>query len=178
MQNQLPRTLSYLRRPLNYCGRGRTPGSHVYMDMAAGGLAYEMFVARVCRTGLHYSLAIIDENQALGKVRIDNVILNGAGPTRVDDVMIVGPLDYQLNGPMAKGVWRLTRPPIGRRTGVITKVEPPGNYGWLTCEQTGISVFVHQKQLRPGVYLAPGQRVSFVLGDTGRGPAAFDVGSA
>lgn len=191
MQPQMPKALNYRGRMLNFAGSGRTPGSFVYMDMGAGGVSYEMFLAQVSKTGPHFVLAVSGGNPSLSPIRIDNVVLNsqGVGAPMLGDRMIVGPLNYELNGPTALGVWRITTPPpvpfmvprpMGglRNSGVITWVAPTGSHGFITSDQAGLRVFVHRSSLRPGTYLACGMRVRYLQGDNGKGPAAFEVGPA
>jgi hypothetical protein len=67
---------------------------------------------------------------------------------------------------------------LGRHTGFLKSVHTTGAYAFLTDEPTGMEVFGHKSHLRPGVFFALGRRYSFILGNNGKGAAAFDMAFA
>jgi len=174
----VPRTLPYHGRMLNYSGPGRVSGSHIYLDLSRGK-ALEMFVGEVVQTGTIYSLAQIRGSQTMPAVRVDHAAIHGAGTPTIGMLLLVGPVHYEASGPNSLGAWRLgasSNLKSTRKIGVIARVASSGTYGQI-MDQEGQVVFVHQNHCRPGTF-ALGRRVSFVLGDQGRGPMALDVAVA
>lgn len=180
MSFNLPKSLPFNGRQINFAGKGHAPGSGLYLDNISG-MTYEIFVAVVERTGPAYSLARVADNQAIGLVRVDHAALNGSGLNQVGDTLLVGPLQYATAGPRTHTAWRVqaTRPQRpkanGRPVGMITDVADTGAFGWIIAETSGRKLFVHRSQLRRGAVLSRGQRVTYVEADNGRGPTAFDV---
>ncbi len=179
-----PRQLTFQNRPILLSGRGRASGSFAYLDPQKGQ-TLELFRGCVVQTGLHFSLVEIVDNSALPAVRVDHTLLNGS-IAQVNDELIVGPLTHNPKGPAASGAWKVRsapqrnpnhpsqKPPApNRRFGVIGQVAPIGTFGRI-IDRSGNLVFVHQDQMQSG-QLQVGQQVSFVLGDDGRGPKAFEV---
>jgi cold shock CspA family protein len=174
----VPRTLPYHGRTLNYSGPGRVTGSHLYLDLVRGK-ALEMFVGEVVQTGRTYALVQIRDNHTMPAVRVDHAMLNGAGPGMLGMRLLVGPVHYEAAGPKGDGAWQLgasPRPKAARQFGVVARIAASGTYGQI-MDQEGRVVFVHQNHCRPGTFVL-GRRVSFVLDDQGRGPMALDVASA
>jgi cold shock CspA family protein len=182
MQAHVPPTLPYQGRQLNYAGVGRTPGSHMYLD-ATTGRTLELFYGQLEQLGPVFGLAVVAGNQALGRVRVDNTLLNGH-QAQVGSVLLLGPIEFVPAGPKAHAAWPARLVPSNgdgapaRKHGVITQVAPAGTYGWISDERTGTAVFVHRTQLRRGATLMVGLRVSYVAAQNERGLAAFDVGPA
>jgi cold shock CspA family protein len=178
MGQQMPRTLNYMGRTLNYAGRGRTPGSGMYIDHVTR-VVHEMYPTQVCYTGPSYALTFAEKHQSLGKIRVDNSVLSSSvGTVNVGESLLVGPLNWAVNGPIARWAWRLAtdmKYGVGRRTGFMKSVHTTGAFAFLIAEQMGMEVFGHKSQLRPGVHFAIGRRYSFILGNSGKGPAAFDI---
>lgn len=178
MHAHVPTTLQYQGHQLNYAGVGRTPGSHMYLD-ATMGRTLELFYGQLEQTGPVFGLAVVAGNHALGRVRVDNMLLNGH-QAQVGSVLLLGPIEFAPAGPKAQAAWpaRLVpdrQPAPDRKRGVITQVAPAGTWGWISDERTGTAVFVHRTQLRRGASLTVGLRVSYVAAQNERGLAAFDV---
>lgn len=177
MHAHVPPTLQYQGHQYNSAAQGRTPGSYMYLDPTTGRIL-ELFYGQIEQTGPVFSLAVVAGNQALGRVRVDNTVLNGQA--QVGRVFLLGPIEFAPAGPKALAAWpaRLVspRPPASARaTGVITYVAPAGTWGRLSDERTGTVVFVHRTQLQRGATLTVGLRASYVAAQTERGLAAFDV---
>lgn len=173
----VPRTLSFNGRTINFAGRGRVTGSHAYLDLA-NGKSLDLFAGTVVQTGPIYSLIEIHDNKAMPAVRIDHAAFNGSGPPRNGDILLCGPVAYKPSGPRANHAWQLkaARPKVKRLRGVIGQIAPVGTYGRIIDPQ-GRLVFVHRNSCRNGAFRL-GQKVSFVLTDDGRGPKAVDVAAA
>jgi hypothetical protein len=169
-----PKTVSYRGRHLNLAGSGRSPGSHLYVELLTG-TQYELFSGAVTATGPSYAQVRVHGNAALARVRVAHAVT--PGPLLPGDRVLVGPLAFGAGPPAAAAAWLLglADPPAPRRhTGVI--VEAHGTYGRIR-DGRGRTLFVHANDAR-GVPLVVGLRVSFRVGSTPRGPKALDVRAA
>jgi hypothetical protein len=108
-------------------------------------------------------LAAVVANEALRTVRVDHHLLNGSGPARIGDELIIGPLEFLPTGPRAQAAWRtcLAPPrhrqaqrnvclPPNRCRGVITRVAATGAFGQAIETPSGRPFFVHHSQLQGG----------------------------
>lgn len=179
MQAHVPWILPYQGRQILYSGVGRTPGSLMYLD-ATTGRTLELFYGQIEQTGPVFCLAVVAGNQAVGRVRVDNTLLNGH-QAPVGSLLWLGLLAYLPTGPKAQAAWPARLVPNGqaihggRKTGVLTYVAMSGTWGKLIGEQDGKEVFVHFTQLRRGTTLTVGRQVSYVEAQSDRGPQAWDV---
>ncbi len=185
-----PKTLAcpHCGAQMNLTGRGRAPGSVVYFCSRCVPMLQvkELWLGQVVRTGnLGFGFVQLRGAQALGGVRFlaqdcldpatggqatsqprvgDSVLaLLGDDATQVQKLWRLAPAQPRLNGS-----------PSVRRHGVITTLKTPV-WGFITEMQTGVSWFVHQKDLAGGGILATGLRVTFLPAHTPKGRKACEV---
>lgn len=174
--NELPRTLPLRGREIAYSGKGRAPGSVVYLDAARQKLR-EFFVGRIATTGPYYSVVMVPANPSLGTIRVAHTALQGTHQPRVGGAALIGEIDSFAAGGLAAGVgWCLVPQSDGRHTGTVIFYR--GTWGKITRDSDGVEIFVHDTQVRMPVLKRTGARVSFVAAENGRGLAAFDVRAA
>jgi cold shock CspA family protein len=202
MKNQeMPKSLPFQGGVINNAGVGRAAGSTSFLNHVTGQNV-DLFKAQVAQVGPLFALAEVADNKALGKVRVDHSLLNGAGAAQLGDTLIVGPLQFLPAGPRAVCAWptraaspmrTAARPinpwshhsipatsqyhaPVPRRNkGTVTRVAQTGAFGQITDERDGQQYFVHSSQLQRGALLRLGARVSFMPAKTPRGLSAIEV---
>ncbi len=62
-----------------------------------------------------------------------------------------------------------------RKSGTLLNVAQTGCYGFVRHPQFPSDIYVHQSKCPPGMRLAPGLRISFVVVQTPRGLQAYDI---
>lgn len=170
---QKPNKLTHQGRTLNFAGPSRTPGGALYVNHAEGTLV-ELYLARITRTGLHFSLAQIDANPHLGPVRISAPAFAGR-PVIIGTHYLVGPLQFtprpqaSLAFPLNDCATLNTKDSRRRELGTVTEVRE--GYGFIKTDR-GQRVFVHGSQLERGAQLLVGMRVSLEVHNTAKGTAA------
>jgi hypothetical protein len=167
----VPASLTWKGRTLLHSGPGRSPGSHVYLDLATGS-AVELYRVRVEYAQPGYLLARVEGNPALGLVRCRSAdVSGGAGTLRPGALLLAGPLRFDGDGMAgAEQAWPIS----ARASGVINRIHASGSFGEITTP-AGARFFFHVSQLPPGVSVRVGQGVTFVETVNDRGPAALDV---
>jgi cold shock CspA family protein len=183
-QRAVPATLPLQGRVLRHSGRGRMPGSQLYIDLASAR-PYELFSVRVSFAGPAYFLGEVLGNASLAVVRITRAGVQDAAGVQTGDVLLAGPLEFDADqmARMPHG-WRLAAPAAGAMTrpvpgasrclGVVNRIHTTGKFGQITSA-SGRLLFFHVSQLQPGATVQVGQRVSFVEVLTERGWNAVDV---
>lgn len=181
-----PKTLPFHGSVINKAGAGNAPGSTVYINHTTGQ-THDLFKAQVVQVGAQFALAAVVANEALGTVRVDHHLLNGSGPARMGDELIIGPLEFLPAGPRAQAAWRTCLAPLHRQPqwnaslmpnrcrGIITRVAATGAFGQAIETPSGRPFFVHRSQLQGGAALRIGCSVSFIPARTPRGWSALEV---
>ena len=167
---QCPRRLIHNGRWVNFAGAGRSPGSYVYIDPGRGDVL-DLYFVKVVSLGPQFGLAAVANNAYLPCVRVNHALLNGAGPLRLGQVLLVGPLVFEPAGPRAQGAWpvacrtRVQHATI-RKLGIITAVK--GGFGFLQPADGSPDQFFHFSQCH-GFVPVVGMTVEFALGPGSRG---------
>jgi len=171
----LPQHVVIGDRGLNRSGRGRAPGSHAYVDPGRGTVT-ELFVTEVVQVGNLFALARVADNPSLPLVRIDSAILNGAGPARVGQLLLVDLEFGPSAGPRAKFAHAIDQ----RRLGFGSQGEGGGvinvlraGHGFIR-DTFGRGVFFPFGEAR-GFAPAVGMAVRFRIEHGPRGPVAVNV---
>jgi cold shock CspA family protein len=204
---RLPRVLEcpHCAGQMNLSGRGKAPGVVTYFCGRCVPLLRikELWLGQVVRTGnLGFGFVQLRGPSELGGVhfRVSDFAAVGrepvaAAPRVGDQVLVLLDDDAQH----ARRVWRV---PVtagaphngqaapraagngtgkeknqGRRTGTVTRVVTE-DWGFITEVVTGRELFVHRRELRGGVRLVPGQRVTYLPAQTPKGLRACEVEGA
>ncbi len=189
-----PATLTIDGKMWTHGGRGRTPGSEIYLALA-DGRADEYHHATIATAQPLYLLARVNDNHSLGPVHLPRAALAvpGGVEPRVGQSVLVGPLSFDRDGaPRASRGWVLATPkrsesgplppppmPVpSRLVGYVTRIHPSGAFGEIgdVAGHGGQRWFFHHSALVPsGCVVAIGQRVSFSSVHNDRGPKAIHV---
>ena len=181
--NELPRTLTFHGRTLVSAGVGKAPQSVFYFDPSQQCLQ-EFFIGTVKTSGELYSVASVEGNPRLNRVRVDLGAVVGGLRVSVGDSLLIGKI-HQQGASMSAALALLLAPAaqptpkpapavvLGRSTGTI--IFTRGTWGKISSDADGSEVFAHKMQWRPIVPMQVGQRCSFVKAKTEKGVAAYDI---
>lgn len=189
MNKQLnyPDTLPFDGRAITRAGKGRAPGTVFYFD-ARRTRSIELFVATVESTGQACSMAVVEDNSHMPRIRVNHEAVAGARP-HVGDALLLADIDFNRKPLAARRAWRIASmkndsnkkppaPPDGRQRGTVIFVHQSQAWCKVSRDADGAEVFVHRTQWRPAFPMQSGQRVGFVAAQTEGGLAAFDVRTA
>lgn len=178
MQADCPRHVVFQGRGLNHAGAGRAPGSVAFVDAGRGDVV-ELFFAEVVQVGGIFGLCRVANNPALPPIRVDQGLLNGAGPLRLGQILLIGPLAFEQNGPRAQAAWPVDVQPTHkpaparvRKLGIITAVKP--GFGFIRPADGSPDVFCHFSECQ-GFTPVAGMSVQFTPAADPRGPQARNV---
>ena len=178
IQTRVPRKLRHDSWNLILSGPGNNEGGFLYLDPVRG-TTFELFFAKVFRTGPFFSIGDIANNPRLGTVRIDHSSIRNSRPVRLGDIVLVGPLTFHADGRVrAEMGWIVGADnPLAphRRSGFISHVAAAGSFGKVTELGTGVDYFVHSTQLKDGLVFIVGSACTFIPSETHRGKEARDV---
>jgi cold shock CspA family protein len=173
------------------------PASHAYLDPIRA-VVHDVFLGVVKSTGPHYCLASIQGNEALHTVRVDSRSFGGDVSVQVGERILLGALAFPPEGPRAQMAWPAPAAPKpacpppqqsritahnqapsqhvnGRRRGTVTHVAPSATFGNIRIDGATETIWVHVSAFTDGARLRFGERVSFLTGNNGKGPAGKDV---
>jgi cold shock CspA family protein len=168
----LPRTITCEGRYLNASGKGRMPGSQVYIDHGSGEIL-ELFLATVVQTGPHFSKVVVPENTHFGTLTLQAKSVQN-GPLELGQACFI---QLDLRGTTSvKRAWGIGRAPR-RKTGRIFEVTTRG-FGFICPDGGGDRVFVHLAECTPPSLLAVGAAVSYDQRKNDRGYYAVNVTNA
>jgi cold shock CspA family protein len=144
-----PKHLVFEGRGLNYAGDGRAPGSHAYVSPATGEVL-DVFFGKAVSVGDAYALLSIANNPGMPAVRVDRNVLDGTGPVRLGQVLLVA-INFDLGGPHAKAVWPTEPKPVARpatveKLGIISAVKM--GFGFIQPCDGSPDAFFHFSELR------------------------------
>lgn len=170
-----PRHLVLAGRGLNHAGAGRAPGSHAYVNPGTGDVV-EVFFAETVSVGNAYALCRVANNSAMPAVRVDSVLLNGNGPLKLGQIVMIA-VGFDVAGPRAKAVWpvetkSVAKPTTVEKLGRISAVKP--GYGFIRPSDGSPDAFFHFSELR-NITPAIGLTVRFNPSANARGPEATNV---
>lgn len=171
MHAKLPSHLNYNGRRYNQTGGRSHAGTYLYINPAYGQ-SIQVRMARVVRTGAQFFL--VEAETGGPHVRVDNHLFQSAYQASLGQIVIIGPIEMYPLGPRATSAWYAHVVTAPRCNGAISSVSPNGRSGRIVADD-GRFIFVTRDQLRGGTYFQYGLRVSFVVGDNGHGPTAYDV---
>ena len=171
-----PRHVVYEGRGFNHAGPGRGPGAVAFVD-PGNGQVVEVFFGECVQVGSLFGLRASPTTRRCPWWRVDHALLNGAGPLRPGQVLLLGPLSQETNGPRALGAWPVqtatpARPAHLQTLGRIEELRP--GYGFIRPMAGEGRVFFHNSQVQdftPQI----GLRVAFATTQTPRGIQAISV---
>jgi cold shock CspA family protein len=172
-----PKHLVFQGRGFNHAGAGRAPGSCAYVSPATGEVL-EIFAGKAVSVGSAYALLAIAGNPGMPAVQADHVLLNGQGPLRLGQVVLVA-IDFNARGPRAKALWPTETKAVSRRPATVEKLGRITNvkagFGFIRPFDASPDAFFHFSELR-GFTPAEGMTVRYFPkpGQDGR-PQAGDV---
>lgn len=145
-----PRHLVFAGRGLNFAGAGRAPGSHAYVSPADGQVV-EVYFAKAVSVGNAFALCTVANNNGMPTVRVDHALLNGSGPVKLGQVLMVA-INFEAGGPRAKAVWPVEAKPVVRpasveKLGTIRVVKDAG-YGFIAAADGTSDAFFHVSEAR------------------------------
>jgi cold shock CspA family protein len=87
----------------------------------------EVFFAKVVSIGSAFASCTIANNPGMPAVRVDHGVLNGTGPLRLGQVVLVA-INFGAGGPRARAVWptetkAATQPSSVEKLGIISAVK-------------------------------------------------------
>lgn len=179
----------YCKNPMNLTGNGQLAGTKLYTCLVCAGALQrkEMHAAQVIEWNGSKGRLQLSTTQAYGmpEFTTDKVRF---GTLRLGDYVLVFLEPMPQRGMQVRALWKVKPAPVqngnpqrkkdgnrkahspARITGVLTRLLPSGNDGFLTTEQSGESIYFHRNNLaQPGEFWK-GRRFSFIAvpGKNGR----------